>query len=444
MGISLSVSAQAPAPGQRLPNTGHIYGKLVDSTGKGIGDASVLLLQSRFDSLTKKTKEVLLKGLSAQANGDFSFEDLPLRGALTLKVSATGFVPYQQKISFGGAAAPRTPSPEGANKAFAPASSEKDLGKIQLKRDIQVMQDVVVTAVSGRLKMDIDKKVFSVDKNIVSTGGTAVDVMKNVPSVNVDIDGNVSLRNASPQIFVDGRPSLLTLDQIPADAIESVEVITNPSAKYDASGGGAGILNIVLKKNRKTGYNGNLRAGVDKLGAVNSGVDFNLREGKINVFGGINYNQRKSNTIGSVNRLNLLESPQTIVNQDNTDKSTGRFIFARAGLDYFMTNRTTLSLAAFRVNGRFRPYEIIDITTDSLYSGGTVKSFADRISSGTREFNGRGLSFGLKTLFPKAGEEWTADANYFSGNNESNSLYSTNRFSNGNIAKRTTLQQSVL
>jgi outer membrane receptor protein involved in Fe transport len=72
--------------------------------------------------------------------------------------------------------------------------------------------------------------------------------MKNVPSVNVDIDGNVSLRNASPQIFVDGRPSTMTLDQIPADAISTVEIITNPSAKFDASGGGAGILNIVLKK----------------------------------------------------------------------------------------------------------------------------------------------------------------------------------------------------
>ncbi|MEJ7913306.1 MAG: hypothetical protein WKF70_09140, partial [Chitinophagaceae bacterium] len=72
-------------------------------------------------------------------------------------------------------------------------------------------------------------------------------------------------RNAAPQVFVDGQPTTLTLEQIPADAIESVDVITNPSAKFDASGGGAGILNVVLKKNKKTGYNGNLRAGIDRL-----------------------------------------------------------------------------------------------------------------------------------------------------------------------------------
>ncbi|MCH5686508.1 TonB-dependent receptor plug domain-containing protein [Niabella sp. W65] len=88
----------------------------------------------------------------------------------------------------------------------------------------------------------------------------------------MDIDGNISVRNASPQIFVDGRPTTLTLDQIPADQIASVEVITNPSAKYDASGGTAGILNIVLKKTRTVGYNGSLRAGIDERGRYNFGA----------------------------------------------------------------------------------------------------------------------------------------------------------------------------
>src|SRR6185436_1490671 len=132
---------------------------------------------------------------------------------------------------------------------------DKDLGNIKLEIDVKQLQTVTVTASKPTLRMDIDKKVFNVDQNIVSAGGTALDVMKNVPSVQVDIDGNVSLRNAPPQIYIEGRPTTLTLDQIPADAIESVEVITNPSAKYDASGGNAGILNIILKKNKKSGYN---------------------------------------------------------------------------------------------------------------------------------------------------------------------------------------------
>ena len=108
--------------------------------------------------------------------------------------------------------------------------------------------------------------------------------MRNVPSLNVDIDGAVTLRNNAPQIFVDGRPTTLTLEQIPADAIQSVEIITNPSAKFDASGGTAGILNIVLKKNRKSGYNGNLRAGIDQRGKYNIGGDINVRQGKVNAF----------------------------------------------------------------------------------------------------------------------------------------------------------------
>ena len=142
----------------------------------------------------------------------------------------------------------------GEVSATPPAvpSFSKDLGNIKLTVDAKQLQDVTVAVASPGIKLSADKKIFNVEKNIMSAGGTGLDVMRNVPSVNVDIDGNVTLRNSAPQLLVDGRPTTLTLDQIPADAIESVEVITNPSAKYDASGGGAGILNIVLKKNKKT------------------------------------------------------------------------------------------------------------------------------------------------------------------------------------------------
>ena len=173
-------------------------------------------------------------------------------------------------------------------------SFDKDFGNIRLSTDTKQLQSVTVTASTPGIKMNGDKKIFNVEKNIMSAGGTGLDVMRNVPSVNVDIDGNVTMRNASPQLLVDGRPTTLTLEQIPADVIESVEVITNPSAKYDASGGGGGILNIVLKKNKKSGYNGNLRAGIDKRGAINSGFDFNVRQNKFNLSASVNVNQNKS------------------------------------------------------------------------------------------------------------------------------------------------------
>jgi outer membrane receptor protein involved in Fe transport len=411
-------------------NIGHIFGKVVDTAGRAVSEASVVLLQTRLDTITKKNKDVLLRGTTAQKNGNFNFEDLPVTSNLTVKISATGYSPIEQKISF-------SPAP-GATPAF-----DKDLGKIRLLTDSKELETVTVTANKSSLRLDIDKKVFSVDKNIVSAGGTALDVMKNVPSINVDIDGNVSLRNAAPQLFVDGRPTTLSLDQIPADAIESVEVITNPSAKYDASGGGAGILNVVLKKNKKTGYNGNVRAGVDKRGAVNGGFDFNARQNKVNIFGSINVNQMRSRTTGTTDRFHFLDSPQTVVNQINSNKTRGAFIFGRAGLDYFISNRTTLSLAGFKVRGEFNPYELIDINTDSLYSTGSIASFRNRLSTGNRVFNGQGLSFGMKHLFLKAGEELTFDANYFEGKSESNAFYTTSNYSagSGSQLKNSTLQK---
>ncbi|MDP9229933.1 MAG: TonB-dependent receptor, partial [Bacteroidota bacterium] len=450
--FSLSLVAQFPGAtsnngksGLGLPGIGHIYGKLVDNDGKAISDASIIILQTRFDTITKNNKEVLLKATTTQKNGDFNLEDLPVMGSIVIKISATGYKPIEQKVSFmpdrEAGAKPQTP-PVGAATGSMP-SFEKDLGKIKMLNDVKQLQTVTITARTPSLKMDIDKKVFTVDKNIVSAGGTALDVMKNVPSVNVDIDGNVALRNAPPQIFVDGRPTTLTLDQIPADAIESVEVITNPSAKYDASGGGAGILNIVLKKNRKTGYNGNVRAGVDKRGAVNGGADFNARQGKINFFGGVNVNQMKGLTTGTTNRLNYIDTPQTFINQINYNKTKGAFVFGRAGLDYFITNRTTLSLAGFRVHGEFNPFETISINTDSLYDNGTIKNYSERNSTGNRVFNGQGLAFGAKYLFPKEGKELTFDANYFAGKSSNSSLYTTNNYTgqSGSTIKGTELQK---
>lgn len=254
--LAFSVFAQMPGAGngKPIPNMGRLYGKLVDSTGKGIGDATVLLLQGKFDSVTKKNREVLLKGITTQANGDFNFEELPIFRPLRLEISAMGHKPVQQTITIQPKMDPNAAKPASGQMPDLSAMAsafEKDLGKITMQTDVQQLSGVVVTATTSRLKMDIDKKVFNVDQNIVTAGGTALDVMRNVPSVNVDIDGNVTLRNATPQIYIDGRPTTLTLDQIPADAIESVEVITNPSAKYDASGGNAGILNIILKKIRK-------------------------------------------------------------------------------------------------------------------------------------------------------------------------------------------------
>lgn len=438
----------APAAGKgnaQAMNIGHVYGKIVDSLGKPISEASVILLQTKFDTLTKKKKEILFKGITTKANGDFSLEELPMFGQLTLKISAVGYKAFEQPVTF------QMKMPAGSAKPGGDASQQmssmlnnvdKDLGNITLASDDKQLAAVTVTSSASGLRMDIDKKVFNVDKNIVSAGGTALDVMKNVPSLQVDIDGNVKLRNAAPQIYIDGRPTTLTLDQIPADAIENVEVITNPSAKYDASGGNAGILNIVLKKNKKTGYNGNLMAGVDRRGGVNGGGNFSVRQGKINFTAATMINQMRNRTTGTTDRLNFGDT-QTHVYQNNLNKTNGGFMFGRLGLDYFVTNRLTLSIAAVKVHGEFKPNETISITTDSIYKTGSVaSSYSERLSNSTREFNATGVQGGMKYNFPKAGEELTMDANYFNGKNEGNSMYTTNYYK-GNIVTGSQLQQVI-
>jgi len=294
--ISAITNAQMPGGGNRSGMAqqlnGGFYGKIIDSiTGKPIEAASVQLIQNKYDTVTKKRKEAVIGGMLTKNNGEFNIEGIPAMGQYKLRISAIGFKSFEKNVSLGDMKAFRNNAGNG-NQDFSSllGNLDKDLGNIKLEIDQKVLANVVVTGSKPLVQLGIDRKIYNVERDLSAVGGTAVDVMKNVPSLSVDIDGNVTLRNSSPQIYVDGRPTTLTLDQIPADQIASVEVITNPSAKFDASGGTSGILNIVLKKNRKAGYNGNIRAGVDMRGKFNGGGDINIRQGKINFFANANYN----------------------------------------------------------------------------------------------------------------------------------------------------------
>jgi ferric enterobactin receptor len=389
---------------------GHLYGKLVDSSSHGVGRASVLILKVSVDKATGKKKETLLKGLTSQNNGDFSAEDLPVNTPLKLSVSAVGFTAYEQVV------------------VLTPQGSDKDMGKLQLLPSSKVLQQVVVTASKPTITMDQEKKVFNVSKDIVSVGGTGLDVLKNVPSVNVDIDGNITLRGGSPQLFVDGKPTTLTLDEIPSDAIESVEVIANPGAKYDASGGGAGILNIVLKKNRKKGYNGSIRAGGDTYGGLNGGGSLNVREGKFNVSADLNARMLRDHVTGSLSRQDFSTSPYTDLYERELDTMKGWMAFGRLGIDYFITNKSTLSLTGFAMHHDGPQTSNLGVSTDSLYSSGKTPGYYQEEINSSRTFSGRGGTLAYKQLFAKEKEEWTADASYFFGGGTSDANYVTNYY----------------
>jgi ferric enterobactin receptor len=451
--FAFGASAQAPA-GQAPkgaqagpPTLGRAFGKVTDSTGKPIEQASVLLLKPGVDPATKKPKLVLYKGMDTKANGQFDFEDLPIVGQLVLRVSASGYKTKDQKFMVMTPPKPAAPAPAGqtsSNPYASMPSFEKDLGTVMLANDVKELSAVTVTATPPAMKLELDKKVFNVEKNIVSAGGTAVDVMRNVPSVNVDIDGNVTLRGASPTIFVDGRPTTLTLDEIPADAIESVEVMTNPSAKYDASGGGSGILNIVLKKNRKQGYNGNISAGVDSHGAPNAMVNFNIRQNKININAIGLYNGQNGKTTGNTSRDTYLGDTSHLTESDLT-RNKMHFMFGEIGLDYFATNRTTLSAAYFKVHGVLNPLETSQIRTDSTLAGVLQSQYSTRYSDNNRWFDVNGVQLGMKHTFAKDGESWTADGSYFGVTSSGTNVYTTNYYAGlpGTPVDYTTVQRTI-
>jgi outer membrane receptor protein involved in Fe transport len=408
-------------------NIGRFYGKVVDENKKPIAYASVQLTMMRYDSVSRSRQEKIIAGQLTQENGEFSLENLPLRGQFTLKINYMGFATYEQKVSFdikmpagnGGG------QPSGDRLSNLAASVDKDLGNIVLETSSQLLKEVTVSAEASQMTLALDKKVYRPDKDGIAAGGTAEDAMKNIPSLNVDLDGNLTLRNAAPQLFVDGRPTPLTLDQIPADAIESVEVITNPSAKYDASGGGAGIVNIVLKKERRIGYNGSVRAGVDMRGRFNLGGDINVREGKFNAFLGANLNQRRSLSSGGTDRQNLFDDPQTNVYQSNDTENNGYFGMVRGGVDWFINNRNTLTLSGTYNRGQFETFDDQTIQTDTLFDTYVSTYNSLRNTDSERNFQNINTQLLFKHLFPKEGKEWTADVNFNKSKSDNESNFTT-------------------
>ncbi|MEZ5034564.1 MAG: TonB-dependent receptor [Chitinophagaceae bacterium] len=423
--ISYTVSAQYPdgqwSGGKNQSMTGTMYGKIINgNTEKPIGYASVQLFGSKYDSASRQMVDnVLISGMLTQQNGDFLLENVPVKGKYTLKVTIVGFKPHEQVVAFD-----MKKNEDGSPNMNA---FEKDLGNIVITVDNQVLANVVVTTEKPGLQLGIDRKVFNVSKNLVSDGGTAVDVMRNVPSVNVDIDDNVTLRNNAPQIFVDGRPTMMELADIPADAIESVEIITNPSAKFDASGGSSGILNIVLKKNRKVGYNGSIRTSLDSRGAVGLGGSINVRQNKINAFVSINYRQRKSNSNGTTDRFSSITDPNYEQHQTDISNWKGNFMFGRAGFDYFIDNRSTLSASLNIGSGKFNPFSSNEVLTTVLDSP-SYDSLTKRVTHSNRQFNRKGFSLDFKHNFPKAGRELTASADYGTRTGPSDNLLTTDYY----------------
>ncbi len=411
--LFLNIQAQEeqeppPVPTPRIvpPSTNRLYGKIVDAgSRKGLEAASLQLYVIRKDSLGNRLPDSLIRAKLSEPNGDFNFTDLPLADSFRLITSAVGFALDEQIIQFAVSAQQRT--------------VEKDLGNISLSPEAQQMETVIITAQRPAMEMGVDRRIFNVDASLTATGGTGIDIMKNIPSVSVDAEGNVSLRNSTPQIFVDGRPTILTLDQIPADNIERVELITNPSAKFDAAST-AGIINVILKKNRRMGLNGIASVGGGYPDILNGSLTLNTRQGKVNVFLSGNYNQSGGIAEGQTLRTNKNNGIVTnYFNQYSDNERLRRFASVRFGLDYFLDNRNTITLSQNIVNGRFSNTE--EQYQEYLNTSKSLERFGERFSDSRNEFKRYNTQLNYTHRFPKQGQEITANINYNKGSGESNS-----------------------
>ncbi|MBB4078682.1 outer membrane receptor protein involved in Fe transport [Lewinella aquimaris] len=265
----------------------------------------------------------MLTGTTTDVAGNFTLT-VPQPG-ITLEVSFLGFAPT------------RVEDVRGA-----------DMGTIVLKPDGETLDEVLVTGERSTTEFRLDKRVFNVGKDLSSSGASALEVLNNVPSVTVSIEGQINLRGSGGvQILIDGKPSVLTADNgnalgtITADMIESVEVITNPSAKYQAEGT-AGIINIVLKKEEQRGLNGSVTVNTGTPNNHSLGLSVNRRTAKFNLFGqlGVGYRTFPEDNRG-INRD--LSSGTTILSEGEADKNE-QFYNLILGTDYHINDRNVLSL----------------------------------------------------------------------------------------------------
>ena len=398
--------------------SGKITGKITDpSSNQGIPYASAIVFNSK----------TLLKIRAAQTDldGNFIIDNIP-DGTYVFKASYIGFqTMVRDSVRITG-------------------NTVINLGTIKMKASGgNTIATVSVTATRTALQLGIDKKVFSVDQSLVSEGGSAADLLQNVPSVETDIDGNVSLRGSSGvKVLIDGKPSLIAggniaqiLQSIPASSIESVELITNPSAKYDAEGQ-SGIINIVLKRNKKLGFNGSVALTAGNRESYNGNTNLSFQNQSINIFGnyGYRYGSRFGGGYNNISYLNSI-NPTAFANQNTDSESLDKSHNLKAGIDYYLTEKDVVSFSGgfnFRDNNRSEMLSInqYDISKNPV-----------QLSNRNNNNLGNGNSFDLNLdfihKFKQPKEELTFNFGFSRGINDNEQTYNTSIYNiNGNMVSQ--------
>jgi len=316
-------------------------------------------------------------------------------------------------------------------KQFNPGNMQIDLGEISIHPAAVNLQDVTVEGKRSPVSYQIDKKVIDVSQMETVASGNATDILENVPSVTVDIDGNVSLRGSTSfTVLIDGRPSVLdpqdALQQIPASSIESIELITNPSAKYDPEGT-SGIINIILKKNQNLGLSGVINANAGLKDKYGGDFLFQLKTEDINTNFGMDFNRRFFP--GNSNRENryILSSNESFLNSDGS-MEWGRISSGiKGGIDFLFSDKDVLSLGG-RYGNRDNKRNSIDNYTSWTSNDPLKDNYLNR-SERKRSGDFYSLNMNYQKRFEKKDHQLSAEL-FFSRNNSDESTISS-EFNNG-------------
>ncbi|WP_291912037.1 outer membrane beta-barrel protein [Chitinophaga sp. CB10] len=382
-----------------------ITGKVVDlSTTKPVEMASVVVLNS--------ADSTVVTGMYTNATGNFSFNNIT-PGIYVLRITFMGYDKLEKAVKV-----------VAGKHTFA--------GTLRLNRSGKELNTVEIKAEKPSFSMQIDRQVFDAGDMINAEGGTGTDILKNIPSVDVDIDDNVTLRGKSVTIYVDGKPSPFgdaktALQMLPAESIDRVEVITNPSAKFEAQGGG-GIINIVLKKDKAIGYNVMFNVGAATRGQLNGSANASLRIRRFNFFA--NYNGRYEDIDGSgiSNRENLVADSnntryftQKSASANRNGNNGGRF-----GFDYFLDDRNTITISQglnYAYGGNDENINLSNL--DEKYH---PLNYGIRTNNSHYNNNNSNTNISYKRTYKKPNQELTAYASFSNNSSNNNSQYVSNYY----------------
>lgn len=312
------------------------------------------------------------------------------------------------------------------------ANSPLNLGSIKVTASARTLDEVTVQAEKSSMELSLDKRVFNVGKDLANAGGTAVDILTNVPSVAVDVEGNVSLRGSgNVRILIDGKPSGLVsikgasgLAQLQGSMIDRVEIITNPSARYEAEGMG-GVINIVLKKERKEGINGSFDVITGHPTNFGGAANVNYRKKNLNFF--INYTMSYRNTPGkNYVYQELYRNDSTfIMERDMRSNLKGMANSARGGIDYYFNAKNVLTGAYTWRTSKGKRFSTLDYR-DYLSDLGNMTTYTRRTQDETETEPNSEYALTYKKTFNRKGQEFTADVRYLDNWEDSDQYYHEN------------------